>query len=297
MNGSWNWEIPPKKEFLNPRHPNTSWVTICVWGKFKSMNVYDVLSGEIEVAERQVLLLADPEISRSKQAAMGVETPERPRWIKVVHSIRNHPENRESGSSSKIRNGMDFWWFQNREDGFDSFPFNNESGEWTYWRRLSSPTWQDGFFPAFLGICWAESVFAWQCLGGCSLIRGWWWFKGQSGWGCSVWRVDSGVAFHHAFFFFNLKNFGGFPGCFIFWITGIMGGDLYIGHATSSYLDLCWFWNIKLFPLASRLPFLEHEMVLSLWIQGKNTWDLETFEFRHIQRVTVASKCQRSACN
>ena len=43
------------------------------------MNVYDVLSGEIEVAERQVLLLADPEISRSKQAAMGVETPERPR--------------------------------------------------------------------------------------------------------------------------------------------------------------------------------------------------------------------------
>ena len=172
------------------------------------------LSGEIEVAERQVLLLADPEISRSKQAAMGAETPERPRWITVVHSIRNHPENRESGSSSKIRNGMDFWWFQNREDGFGSFPFNNESGERTYWRRPSSPTWQDGFFPAFLGICWAESVFAWQCLGGCSLIRGWWWFKGQSGWGCSVWLmvkpkfdgVDSGVAFHHVFCFKNLAG-------------------------------------------------------------------------------------------
>ena len=29
----------------------------------------------------------------------------------------------------------------------------------------------------------------------------------------------------------------------------------------------------------------------------KNTWDLETFEFRHIQGVSVASKCQRSDCN
>ena len=208
MNGSWNWEIPLKKEFLNPRHPNTSWVTICVLGKFKSMNVYDFLVRWNWSGREASVAFGRSRDQQKQTGAIGAETPERPRWITVVHSIRNHPENRESGSSSKIRNGMDFWWFQNREDGFGSFPFNNESGERTYWRRLSSPTWQDGFFPAFLGICWAESVSAWQCLGGCSLIRGWWWFKGQSGWGCSVWLmvkpkfdgVDSGVAFHHVFF-------------------------------------------------------------------------------------------------